>query len=286
MKFLKGLFFLPIILGFFACDFEGDKGKGGVNVTDGADGVSCSVLKLENGDDAIQCGENIVTIPKGKDGQDGEDGASCTIAVEENHQYLICGDNRIPLDGNETRVIELINLALTHVEVEDAIVEVAGSELLVTIDFNVPVSINEDLASKLSGYSFSRYSEKVIVLRSVKAFEDFPFSPLLNTWQLDLPLGLFENAYNPNSVTPDLLGLQVTIYSYVMNFETLIYDHDDSNVCESDFQPLTYDSIQSLASAYAPVLLSIAEQKAFNVGQSKVIQLNSNDDVQVTCTRS
>ncbi len=285
MKFFS-LIFLPIILAFIGCDFKGDKGKNGANGIDGADGVSCSVLKLENGTDAIQCGESIVTIPEGKDGQDGKDGVSCTITVEENHQYLICGDNRIPLDGDETRVIELLNLALTPIEVEDAVVEVGGSDLLVTLDFNVPVSINEELASRLSGYSLSHASEKSVVLRSVETFEDFPFSPLLNSWQLDLPLGLFENAYNPNSISPALTGIQITLYSYVMNFETLIFDHDDSNICESDFQSLTYDSIQSLASANAPVLLSIAEQKAFDVGQSNVIKLNSTDDVQITCTRS
>ncbi len=286
MKFLRGLIFLPIILAFFACDFKGDKGKDGADGVKGEDGVSCSVLKLENGDDAIQCGESIVTIPEGKDGQDGKDGVSCTITVEENQQFLTCGDNRIPLDGDETSLIEQLNLALTPVVVDDFLVEVTGTDLLVTIDFNVPVSINEDLASELSDYTFSRLSEKSYSLKSDEIFQGFPFMAMLNTWQLDLPLGLFENTYNSNSISPALTGIQITHYSYVMNFETLIYDHDDSNVCENDFQSLTYDSIQSLASAHAPVLLSIAEQKAFNVSESKVIKLNSTDDVQVTCTRS
>ncbi len=310
---------------FLACEpKDGDDGTNGKDGLNGTDGVSCAAIQDE-GEDAILCGETIIPVihgedgedgEKGANGEDGEDGLSCQLAEKEDQTYVVCGDESYLLPSNDPSEVDsceasklesgnwlitcgdesfevpseesiagYIVLALSPVEAPELSVQTANG-LTATLNFEIPVELDKEALKLLpEGYKLSRLSSNSFELKSADLFEGFPFTSELTTWSETLPAGLFLNKLNPAQVLQDTVELAVTSYDYVIDFETLTFDRDDSNICEAEFSPLAFEEVKKLKTAQKPVLLSVAEKKAFNVTTQKVVSVEPTSEVQISCMR-
>ncbi|NRA63758.1 MAG: hypothetical protein HRU19_04705 [Pseudobacteriovorax sp.] len=295
---------LSLAYGLTSCEYE--DGKDGADGTNGMDGQGCEIVN----DGQLQCGDDVIAIRGEKDepGRKGEDGENCRIETKQDGDFLVCGDQsvRIPPEISEQgactserlengnhlitcngdtievpgleSISEIFEIAMTPVELVASSVSVYGNTATSTLEFNVPVTLNQNRLTQLESI-FTKFGPKSVQITSKIGESNY------SDWALSLPGSLFQNSYYSASVATNDIELTIYEYGYIENLETLLFTSNLNSICDDSFSLNTFEDAKERGTREHPLLLSLLERKAYDTESEKVISLESSEDVEVICLR-
>ena len=175
-------------------------------------------------------------------------------------------------------ISEIFEIAMTPVELVASSVSVYGNTATSTLEFNVPVTLNQNRLTQLESI-FTKFGPKSVQITSKIGESNY------SDWALSLPGSLFQNSYYSASVATNDIELTIYEYGYIENLETLLFTSNLNSICDDSFSLNTFEDAKERGTREHPLLLSLLERKAYDTESEKVISLESSEDVEVICLR-